>query len=159
MELVKLLILIIFANGVPVLAHKMMGVVFNDPVDFGYKFIDNRRFFGPSKTIRGVLLAILFTTLISPFFGFEMIFGFLVGFFSMLGDLLTSFIKRRIGLPSSSMALGLDQVLESLFPILACRTLLEMSWQQVWLMVIVFFVSCMILSKILFRLNIRDKPY
>jgi hypothetical protein len=39
----------------------------------------------------------------------------------MAGDLFSSFLKRRLNLPPSSPALGLDQVPESLFPLLACR--------------------------------------
>jgi len=40
----------------------------------------------------------------------------------MAGDLLSSFLKR-----SQQQATGLDQILESLFPLLACRSELSLS--------------------------------
>jgi hypothetical protein len=39
------------------------------------------------------------------------------------GAPLSSFIKRRLALVPSSQAIGLDQIPESLFPLLACRQL------------------------------------
>ncbi|MBT7410354.1 MAG: CDP-archaeol synthase [Methylococcales bacterium] len=159
MELVLLLILIIFANGAPIIVHKLIGQKYNYPMDFGVKFFDQRRILGPSKTIRGVIASILLTTLVAPLFGFSMTIGFLVGSGSMLGDLLTSFFKRRFGMVSSSMALGVDQMLESLLPLLACKSLLALNWNQISWLVFIFFVSCIVLSRILFKLGIREKPY
>ena len=37
------------------------------------------------------------------------------------GDLFSSFVKRRLDLASSSMAIGLDHIPESFFPLLASR--------------------------------------
>lgn len=39
----------------------------------------------------------------------------------LVGDSLTSFIKRRLGLASGGQAPGLDQVLESLLPLLVVQ--------------------------------------
>jgi hypothetical protein len=77
----------------------------------------------------------------------------------MAGDLFSSFIKRRSGKPSSSMALGLDQIPESLFPMGAAHFLLGVSWWGVLLVVVMFFVLELLLSKILYKLNIRNEPY
>jgi hypothetical protein len=51
--------------------------------------------------------------------------GVVVGSMAMLGDLFSSFVKRRLNLPPSSRATFLDQVPESLFPLLASRSLRE----------------------------------
>ncbi len=40
---------------------------------------------------------------------------------ALVGDSLTSFIKRRLGLVSGGQAPGLDQVLESLLPLLVVQ--------------------------------------
>src|SRR6478736_778738 len=47
--------------------------------------------------------------------------------FAMAGDLFSSFVKRRLHLASSSMAIGLDHIPESLFPLLASRWLLPLN--------------------------------
>jgi CDP-2,3-bis-(O-geranylgeranyl)-sn-glycerol synthase len=115
--------------------------------------------FGHSKTFRGVLLAILATTAASLLLGLGWKAGALVGAMAMAGDLFSSFSKRRLGLAPSSMALGLDQIPESLFPALAARVLLPLSLLDVAVVVISFFVGSLVLSRILFRFNLRDRPY
>ena len=77
----------------------------------------------------------------------------------MVGDLISSFIKRRMGRPPSSRALGLDQIPESLLPALACKSLLALTVADVILVVALFSVGGFILSGLLFKLHIRDRPY
>ena len=88
-------------------------------------------------------------------FGWEI--GALIAAFAMAGDLLSSFVKRRLHLASSSMAMGLDHIPESLFPPLASRLLLPVS--DVVVGVTMFVVGGLVLSPILFRLNLRDEPH
>jgi CDP-2,3-bis-(O-geranylgeranyl)-sn-glycerol synthase len=83
----------------------------------------------------------------------------LVGAGAVAGDLFSSFVKRRLGLASSSMAIGLDQIPESLFPLLASRILLPLGWLDILAGVAVFFVGELVGSRILFRLKLRDTPY
>ena len=70
--------------------------------------------FGPSKTIRGVVLATLATAAAAGVLGLGWKVGALLGVVAMAGDLLASFIKRRLGLAPSSQAVGLDQIPEVL---------------------------------------------
>ena len=84
-------------------------------------FADGRPWFGPSKTIRGIVLATLATAAAAAVLGLGWKCGGLVGIVAMAGGLLASFIKRRLGLAPSSQAIGLDQIPESLFPHLASR--------------------------------------
>lgn len=77
----------------------------------------------------------------------------------MLGDLFSSFIKRRLGVPASGMALGLDQIPESLFPLLAVRVELSLEFIQVAGLVAGFVVLELLVSRILFQLRIREQPY
>ncbi|HXK57554.1 MAG TPA: CDP-archaeol synthase, partial [Gammaproteobacteria bacterium] len=83
----------------------------------------------------------------------------LIGGFAMLGDLLSSFFKRRLGLNPSAMAFGLDQIPESLLPLLVCRPLLDLSWLQVCLLTLGFLILELLLSQLLYRLGIRRHPY
>lgn len=77
----------------------------------------------------------------------------------MAGDVCSSFVKRRLGLPSSSRALGLDQIPESLFPLLACRQQLSLSVLDIAAIVEAFLIGELWLSRVLYGWHIRDRPY
>ena len=60
--ILQLLLLLMLANGTPVIAKKIFGDRYSHPLDGNLKFSDGRPLFGRSKTIRGILLAVLVTT-------------------------------------------------------------------------------------------------
>lgn len=155
----KLLVLLAIANGAPVLAYKFLGNRWSFPLDGSLTLSDGQPLFGASKTLRGVLFSILASAALAPFLGINWKTGALFAFFSMLGDLLSSFTKRRFKLKPSSMALGFDQIPEALFPLLALRKNLGLSSDSIILIVIVFFISELGLSRILYKLHIRKRPY
>jgi CDP-archaeol synthase len=155
----QLLILLIVANGSPVVAKRVFGKNFAQPVDGNIKFVDNRPLFGASKTIRGILAAISTTSAAAPLLGLNPFIGLVVATTAMAGDLLSSFLKRRIGLQPSSQAVGLDQIPESLFPLLACGQMLSLTAVDVVVGTAIFFVGELALSRVLFRLHVRDRPY
>ena len=157
--ILQLLILLMLANGTPVIAKKLLGDRYSYPLDGNLKFTDGRPLFGHSKTIRGVVLAVLVTTAGAPLIGLGWKIGLLVGSFAMAGDLISSFSKRRLNLPPSSRASGLDQVPESLFPLLACRNLLSLAAADIAVCVVMFFVGEVVLSRLLYALHLRDRPY
>ena len=157
--ILQLLVLLTLANGAPVIAKKISGGYFAFPLDFGVAFFDGRPVFGSSKTIRGLAVAVLAATAIAPILGFDLIIGAIVAGAAMVGDLFSSFVKRRLNFPSSSQALGLDQIPESLFPMLACRDALSLTAVDIALGVVVFFVGEVVLSRLLFRAHLRDEPY
>ena len=159
MLILKLLILVTVANGTPVIVKKLLNRDFDLALDGGLNFFDGRRLFGPSKTIRGVASAVLATILCAMLMEFEWLIGAVIGSASMAGDLFSSFIKRRLNMPPSSMALGLDQVPESLLPLLAVQPLLKLSVMDIAAVVVIFSVGGLAISRILYKLNIRDRPY
>ncbi len=155
----QLMVLLAVANGTPVIAKKIFGDAFGSPLDGGSLLADGRPLFGSSKTLRGIVLAVLVAMACSALLGLGWKPGALLGGVAMAGDLFSSFVKRRLGLPPSSMALGLDQIPESLFPLLACRLLLPLTWLDIGVAVVLFFVGELVLSRILFKLHVRDRPY
>jgi hypothetical protein len=157
--ILQLIVLLTLANGAPVIAKKVFGGRFARPLDAGVTFIDGRPLLGPSKTIRGVLVSILITTAGAPLVGFELQIGALVAAGAMAGDLLSSFLKRRFNLPPSSRALGLDQVPESLFPLLACWDVLSLRVADIALTTGIFFAGELVLSRLLYKVHLRDQPY
>jgi CDP-2,3-bis-(O-geranylgeranyl)-sn-glycerol synthase len=78
---------------------------------------------------------------------------------AMAGDLFSSFFKRRMNLRAGSRATGLDQVPESLFPLLACRTALALTTLDIVAAIILFFVGEVLLSLVVYRLGLRERPY
>lgn len=155
----QLLILLTLANASPLVAKLAFGKHFSAPIDGGAKFIDGRPLLGPSKTIRGLLTAIVVTAAGAPLAGLDVKIGLLVGATAMAGDLLSSFVKRRLGLAASSQAIGLDQIPESLIPVLACWRAMALTGLDVFAVCAIFFVGELVLSRLLFRLRLRDRPY
>jgi CDP-diglyceride synthetase len=158
-RIAELLILLALANGAPVIAKKIFRDHLSAPLDGGMIFFDGRPVFGPSKTVRGVVLALGATALGAALLGLGWQTGILVAALAMAGDLLSSFIKRRLGRPASSRAIGLDQIPESLLPLLACRGLLLLSWADILAVAALFLVGELLLSRLLYKAHIRDQPY
>jgi CDP-2,3-bis-(O-geranylgeranyl)-sn-glycerol synthase len=79
LPILQLLILVTLANGAPIIAKQILANHFAWPLDGNLNFIDGRPLFGPSKTIRGVLVAVLVTTASAPLLGLEFRIGLLVG--------------------------------------------------------------------------------
>jgi CDP-2,3-bis-(O-geranylgeranyl)-sn-glycerol synthase len=159
LHILQLLVLVTLANGAPIVAKKIFGPRFSFPLDAGAIFFDGRPLFGPSKTIRGILISVLITTASAPLIGLDLTIGAIVAGATMTGDLFSSFVKRRLNFPPSSRALGLDQVPESLFPMLACRDALSLTISDIALGVGVFFIGEIILSRLLYQVHVRDEPY
>ena len=157
--ILKFVLLLAIANGTPVIAEKLLGRFLSYPLDAGKTFIDGRPLLGSSKTIRGIVVAVLATSACAPVLGIAWTTGLLVGVAAMAGDLISSFIKRRMGRPPSSRALGLDQIPESLLPALACKGLLALTAADVIAIVALFSVGELILSRLLFKMHIRKEPY
>jgi len=160
LHLGKLLLLLGVANGTPIIARKLLGSQFSHPLDGGARWpLDGRRVLGNSKTIRGVLVSLVATSAVAPVLGLEALQGAALAGLSMLGDSFSSFLKRRLDRPLHSQTFGLDQIPESLLPLLLLYQPLGLDGPDIVLIVSVFVVLELLLSRILYRLNIRDRPY
>lgn len=120
MDYVQLLLFILpayVANAVPVL------IPGRTPIDLGQSHDDGNRFFGPGKTFRGFVAGTLVGTLCGallawvfpdavPSLAFSEKIGlsFLLAFGAMSGDLLGSFLKRRLNVPAGGKIRFLDQI-------------------------------------------------
>src|SRR5664279_4947288 len=110
LTLLQLMVLLTLANGAPVVAKKVLDGRLALPLDFGSMFFDGRPLFGPSKTFRGIVVAVLAAAVGAPLIGLDPMVGITAAGAAMAGDLFSSFVKRRLNLPPSSQALGLDQI-------------------------------------------------
>lgn len=153
------LLLLGVANGTPVFAHKLLKERFATPLDGGMTLADRQPLFGAAKTVRGLALSIAATTLAGGLLGLDWSTGALFAAASLAGDLLSSFTKRRLGLSPHAQAFGLDQIPEALLPLLLLQDSLGLSAVDIAATVAAFVILTVILSPILFSLNIRDRPY
>lgn len=159
LAVLQILILATLANGAPVIAKRLMGERWAWPLDFGLSFIDGKPLFGRSKTLRGIVVALIATSLGAWLLGLGVATGVVVAAAAMAGDLLSSFVKRRLDRPPSSQMLGLDQIPESLLPLLACRATFALTLADIVLGTVAFLVGELLLSRLLYKLHIRDRPY
>ncbi|HEY9118678.1 MAG TPA: CDP-archaeol synthase, partial [Marinobacter sp.] len=127
----ELFVMLVLANGAPVVAARILGRRWSGPVDRGRLWRDGRPLLGASKTWRGVISGTLACGLFALLTGIELLFGLLFGLLGLVGDMISSFIKRRAGLASSARAMGLDQVPEALLPMILAWYWLELSGQVV----------------------------
>lgn len=157
--LLQSVLLLALANGAPVVAKKVLGARLVFPLDAGARFFDGQPLLGPSKTIRGVVVSVGTTAVVAPLFGLSLAAGAVVAILAMIGDLFSSFVKRRLKFPSSSQAIGLDQVPESVLPLLVCKEILSLTSIDVVIGVGIFVLGEIVLSRLLYDLRLRDEPY
>jgi len=154
-----LLLLIITANASPILVHKLLGRQYNHAIDTGKRFFDGQPLLGHSKTWRGLIGSVLVTAIVAILLGYDATVGAAIGLLAMTGDLLSSFIKRRLKLPPSSMAPLIDQIPESFLPAVVMANIFGLDGKSVSVLVIVFIVFELAVSVILYRWGIRQRPY
>lgn len=134
----QLIVLLVIANGVPLLAGALLGRRLACPLDGGLRLADGRSLLGPAKTVRGLLSSIFATALAAPLFGLTPVLGAGFGLLAMSGDLVSSFAKRRIGIESSRSAPLLDQLPETLLPLLVMQPVIGASYSEILSAALVF---------------------
>ena len=158
-DVLVVLLLIIVANGAPIMVRYLLGQHLSLPVDFHRSFFDGKRIFGNSKTWIGLISIPVLSILTAWLLGLAIEIGALIGVGVVLGDLFSSFTKRRLGMKESSMAIGLDQIPESLFPFLFVNKIYNFPLSEIALGVLSFIILELLVSRILFWLHIRKQPY
>jgi CDP-diglyceride synthetase len=159
LAILQCLLLVGAANGAPVLLARLLGTRFARPIDGGIVLWDGHPLLGRSKTWRGLAAAIVLSVCAAVLIGLPWPAGVIAAVCAMTGDCVSSFIKRRFGLESSSMVLGLDQVPESLFPAVACSAHLPLGPIDFVAIVLVFSVGELAMSRLFFAVGLRDRPY
>lgn len=157
--MLELLLLILVANGTPVLFSYLLHHRASLPVDFGRVLADQKRCFGDNKTWRGLLSSLIVTALLAELLGLNFVSGVQLSLLAMSGDLFSSFIKRRLDRAPGSRVLLLDQVPESLLPAWWLMEEFALDLMQVMAVVFVFIIIEQVLSFIFYKLGVRKKPY
>ena len=155
----ELLLLLVVANGAPVLVARLAGGRLSRPIDGGCRLGDGQPLLGASKTWRGLVGSVLATALVAWLLRLGWLFGACFGLMAMLGDLLSSFCKRRLRLNASTRATGIDQIPESALPLWTGMAFLDYGYGMVVLGTLAFFLLEALGSPLLYRLGIRNRPY
>ena len=155
----EVLLLALVANGAPILGKRLFGDRLAGRLDGGLRFIDGRPLLGSSKTVRGVVLAVLGCALLAPLLGYSWLLGASFGALSMVGDACSSFVKRRFGVPPSGRFLGLDQIPEILLPLWVCRHTLGLDPVGILALVVLFVAGSLLLSRLMYRIGVKNRPY
>jgi hypothetical protein len=153
------LLLLLVANGTPILARLWLGERFSRPLDGGLRFMDGRPLLGSAKSWRGVMAAIIATTPCAMLLGQAWWLGALFALLSMLGDAMVSFVKRRLAVAVHGRVVGLDQIPEALLPVWLLNKSFGLNSEQVLVCVVLFMLLEIGLSPLLYRWQIRLRPY
>ena len=154
-----MLLLLLAANGAPVIGQFLLGSRGALPLDCGRTLRDGRPLFGASKTWRGLLLGITACGALSLLLDYSCGFGLVFGSLSMAGDLISSFIKRRMGLASGARSTALDQLPEALLPSGYAVLSLQLDGWWTLVLALAFMLGQMVISLPLYWLHIRKHPY
>ncbi|MCK7543988.1 CDP-archaeol synthase [Marinobacter bryozoorum] len=156
---VWLLFLLVLANGAPVVAARLLHDRLSAPLDGGMRLGDGQPLFGRSKTWRGLVSGVLACAVLAPVMGLGVLFGVAFAALALGGDLLSSFIKRRMALEPSARASGLDQLPESVLPVGYAWWQRDFPLWQATGVVLLFVTANMVFSPLLYQLGIRKQPH
>jgi len=160
------------ANGLAVLARG------KHPIDFNKKFIDKKPLLGRGKTYEGFIFAVFISTciatvemLVLPYLPFDEspvelyivkmtpFIGFVLGVGAMLGDMMGSFIKRRIGIERGRPAPVLDQDDFIIGSILASSFFISIKIEWIILLLIITPFFHLLANVIAYLLRLKNEPY
>lgn len=138
MNVLELALFVIWLNFLPFAARLFLGHRMERPVDGGRQLRDGHPLLGPNKTWRGLAASLTGGVVAAPLLGVPWWLGGGAALLAMLGDLFTSFIKRRQRRPSGAPVFGLDQALEGLLPLLLLNYDLRLPWWDLLLAWLIF---------------------
>ena len=161
-DVVKVVLFLLWVNFLPPLANLILKESFNQPLDGNRVLFDGRPLFGPHKTIRGVLASVLGSLVFWPLLGLPWFMVASAALLAMVGDLWSSFIKRRFNYESGDSVPVLDQLFEGLLPLFLLVQGLGLAWWQ-GLLVMTIFIPITIWGSwfwqhILYRPPIKNYP-
>lgn len=136
------------------------------PIDSGKKFTDGRPIFGAGKTWRGFVSGIATGTMVGLVQGLitenlshYLLLGFLLALGALFGDLLGSFIKRRLGIKRGSATPGLDQLGFVVVALLLASLVALPSWEVILTILIITPPIHLATNFVGYKLGFKSRPY
>jgi uncharacterized protein len=158
----KILTLLWAINLAPPLVAFFFEDKWDAPLDLGYHLPDGNLLFGSHKTFRGFGAGLGTGLLAGVLFGMPWWLGLGTGLLSMAGDLISSFIKRRLGISSGDIVPVLDQGFEGLFPFFLLAPTFLLSAGEILLLIVIFslgaFIGSLFLNRVLLAAPFANYP-
>lgn len=162
-----------FANMAPVMVKKLGFLAF--PIDFDKK-MGNNPVFGRNKTFRGFIFGIIFAIIIAylqsllhdieafksiSFFSYQswFLFGFLMGLGALTGDLIKSFLKRRLGINPGEKFIPFDQTDFVIGALVFILPVFKVTLGIFFTSLLLSFILHIIVNHISFYLKIRNEKW
>lgn len=167
------------ANMMPIFASRWKFIrTYDYPMDFGKTF-RGKRIFGAHKTIRGLIVGIIFATLVLwlqqlavRYIGFVaeltdqvdyttlpvLILGPLFGLGALLGDAIESFFKRQVGIKPGDGWFPFDQTDYIIGGAIATMPFVQLSLLQYAWLIILWLAIHVVSTFIGYKLGLKDKP-
>ena len=141
-----------FANAAPVALGG------GPPLDGGEKWLDGKPFLGSHKTLRGSIVGILTGTLIGLLQGSLMV-GLTQGTGAILGDLISSFLKRRWDIAPGESFPFLDQLDFIFIAIILSQYFTRASLQDMIIILIVTIPIHYFMNYLSWLIKMKEHPW
>ncbi len=162
-----------FANMAPVIVKKIN--LFVIPIDFN-KTINNKPVLGRNKTFRGIIFGVIFAVIVAylqsllynkeffgdiSFFNYQnwLLFGFLIGFGALIGDLVKSVFKRRLGIKPGEKFVPFDQTDFVIGALIFIMPILDLTLEIFLTSLFLSFILHIIVNHIAYYLKIRNEKW
>jgi CDP-2,3-bis-(O-geranylgeranyl)-sn-glycerol synthase len=173
--------------GLPAWIANATPVIFGggSPIDRGRMFRDGKRVLGDGKTIRGFVAGVLWGTLTgavlslaAPFvrvemlvygvnvsadmdviLGLDLVASLLLSIGALMGDMVGSFLKRRISLRSGQPSLVMDQLGFIIMALVFAAPILTPSWVYPGILILVTLFIHWISNALGYLLGLKDNPW
>ena len=162
-----------FANMAPVMVKKIN--LFAFPIDFN-KQINNTPVLGKNKTFRGLVFGVIFAIIVAylqsllynagffrniSFFNYQnwLLFGFLMGSGALMGDLVKSFLKRRLGIKPGAKFVPFDQTDFVVGALIFIMPIFDLALKIFVTSLVLSFVLHIITNHLAFYMKIRNEKW
>jgi len=162
-----------FANMAPVIVKKIDLFVY--PIDFN-KRLNGKPILGKNKTFRGLIFGVIFAVVAAylqfllynkgffrniSFISYQnwFLFGFLIGLGALTGDLIKSFIKRRLDMKPGSKFVPFDQTDFVIGALLFIMPILNVTLKILTASLVLSFILHIIVNHLAFYFKIRNEKW
>lgn len=157
-DVCRVVLFLFWVNSLPPIVSVIVGERYGRAVDGGFLWFDGRPLFGSHKTIRGVAAGVAGGTLAFFLLGEAWWVAGIAALLVMTGDLVSSFIKRRLAFDSGDEVVVLDQLIEALLPLLFINQYLLLDRKQHVLIIVLFITIAYWSSRLWLHITGRPLP-
>ena len=145
------------ANAAPVLGGGGL------PMDFGKKFLDGKRIFGSHKTFRGFFFGLAIGVLVGIvellLFDYPPLFIILPPLGALVGDLVGSFLKRRIGISPGGLFPIVDQIDFVIGALIFSIPLSILTWELALVVLLITPPIHLLTNFIAYKMDLKKHPW